>query len=30
MFGKILDSMYDGTLVEDCRALIAFQEMRGR
>jgi len=27
MYGKIFDSMYDGTLVEDWRALITFQQM---
>ena len=27
MYGKIFDSIYDGTLVEDWRALITFQQM---
>jgi len=27
MFGKIFDSMYDGTLVADWRALVTFQQM---
>lgn len=27
MYGKIFDSMYDGTLAEDWRALITFQQM---
>lgn len=27
MYGKIFDSIYDGTLVEDWRALVAFQQM---
>jgi len=27
MYGKIFESMYDGTLVEDWRALITFQQM---
>lgn len=27
MYGKIFDSMYDGTLVDDWRALITFQQM---
>jgi hypothetical protein len=27
MYGKLFDSMYDGTLVEDWRALITFQQM---
>ena len=27
MYGKLFESMYDGTLVEDWRALITFQQM---
>ena len=27
MYGKIFESIYDGTLVEDWRALVTFQQM---